>query len=189
MFEVSGFNHPSNLRIGNKLYLMFQCGVCKKRFLSDSYLKSHQNRRHSTPITIQNSEASQPETSKSLESKYKEETNKLFLEIKNLKERLNSTEKLLKVDKIVTKESVETLPNKNLDMQEDNLCDSNVQCNLIDADDDKENKIEIIRNELREWREEEASHILNQLEGIKEKFNLDFQRVCELQATKTVNQL
>lgn len=170
---------------------MFQCGVCKKRFLSDSYLKSHQNRRHFTPITIQNPEASQPELAKSIESKYKEETNKLFLEIKNLKERLNSTERLLKVDKIVIKESVETIPNKNLDMQEDNLCDSNVQCNLIDADDDKENKIEIIRNELREWREEEASHILNQLEGIKEKFNLDFQRVCEMQmnVTKTVNQL
>lgn len=60
----------------------FKCEICNKVFSSLEFLNSHKNRRH-TNQTPQNIEA---------------ETEKLHLEIKELKGRLNSAEKLIQRD-------------------------------------------------------------------------------------------
>lgn len=63
----------------------FRCDQCGKVFATDDYLQAHVRRRH--------------EISNSTTSAYQEETNKLQLEIKELKERLNTTEKLITHEK------------------------------------------------------------------------------------------
>lgn len=59
----------------------FKCEQCSKLFATEEYLSAHIRRRHEVQITP-----------------YQEETNKLQLEIKQLKERLNSTEKIVHLD-------------------------------------------------------------------------------------------
>lgn len=56
----------------------FRCNECSKAFAAEEYLFAHVKRRHETSNTA-----------------YQEETNKLQLEIKELKERLNITERLV----------------------------------------------------------------------------------------------
>lgn len=59
----------------------FRCEQCGKAFATEDYLAAHTKRRH--------------DLSSSSASAYQDETNKLQLEIKELKERLNTTEKLI----------------------------------------------------------------------------------------------
>lgn len=70
----------------------YKCDTCSKLFASEDFLLAHIKRRHS----IQ----------QNLSTMYEEETNKLQLEIKQLKERLNSTEKLIHFDPDNEKENV-----------------------------------------------------------------------------------
>lgn len=62
----------------------YKCDNCSKLFASEEFLLAHIKRRH--------------ETQPSMSTMYQEETNKLQLEIKQLKERLNSTEKMIHLD-------------------------------------------------------------------------------------------
>lgn len=65
----------------------YQCNRCGKIFSSEEFLMSHVRRRHENPPLIQT------------------EADKLQMEIKELKERLNSTEKYVQYDQPIVKES------------------------------------------------------------------------------------
>lgn len=64
-----------------QVFATFKCTRCPKAFSSDEFLNSHMKRRHTNA------------------ENYNSETDKLNMEIKELKERLNNTEKLLKEQK------------------------------------------------------------------------------------------
>lgn len=75
----------------------FRCEHCGKAFATDDYLQAHIKRRHEL----------------SNNSAYQEETNKLQLEIKELKERLNITEKLLTLREQNNEKDVDTTKESN----------------------------------------------------------------------------
>ncbi|KAJ8935071.1 hypothetical protein NQ314_013016 [Rhamnusium bicolor] len=72
-------NHISSVTKHNNLLTTFKCDICQKAFSTEEYLNSHIKRRHSD-------EAKEATNA---------ETDKLHSEIKQLKDRLNVTEKLL----------------------------------------------------------------------------------------------
>lgn len=78
----------------------FRCEHCGKAFATDDYLQSHIKRRHE--ITNNNNN-----------SAYQEETNRLQLEIKELKERLNTTEKLITHHEPTNEKDVDTTKETN----------------------------------------------------------------------------
>lgn len=68
---------------------LFKCEQCSKLFSTEEFLNSHIKRRHTTPVPLE---------------EQKQETDKLHLEIKELKGRLNSAEKMFQQEQ----------PNKNV---------------------------------------------------------------------------
>lgn len=75
----------------------FRCDHCAKVFATEDYLEAHIRRRHELPNN----------------SAYQEETNKLQLEIKELKERLNTTEKLITNHDQPSEKDVDTTKDNN----------------------------------------------------------------------------
>lgn len=80
-------NMPQPLNIAT-----YKCDNCSKLFASEEFLLAHIKRRH--------------EMQQNMSTIYQEETNKLQLEIKELKERLNSTERMIHFDPDNEKENV-----------------------------------------------------------------------------------
>lgn len=62
----------------------YKCDQCSKSFATEEFLLAHVRRRH--------------DTQQNMSALYQEETNKIQMEIKALKERLNSTEKIIHFD-------------------------------------------------------------------------------------------
>lgn len=76
--KIRDFNSQHNVVQNEPI---FQCADCPKAFRTENYLVAHVQRRH----TLDNDKT----------TPFQSETHKLQLEIKELKERLNSTEKLI----------------------------------------------------------------------------------------------
>ncbi|KAF7267451.1 hypothetical protein GWI33_019317, partial [Rhynchophorus ferrugineus] len=84
--ELNNFNEELRMQltklISQQSIVTFKCNLCSKVFSSEVYLNSHMTRRHNNSGGIETDNIPQ--------------TDKLNMEIKELKERLNNTEKLLK---------------------------------------------------------------------------------------------
>ncbi|KAF7996787.1 hypothetical protein HCN44_002433 [Aphidius gifuensis] len=123
-----------------------KCPQCPKTFISSVFMNSHLTRRHSN-VTI-----SSPE-----HEKYRAEAEKLNNEIKNLKERLNETERLIRNDTI---------------KKFDNDLSNDIKNSLsIDRSIYQEKKIE---DEHRRYREEISnlkSMLFNELRNLKSNDN------------------
>ncbi|GLV41613.1 DZIP1 [Carabus blaptoides fortunei] len=78
----------------------FQCNVCSKVFVNDEYLKSHVTRRHSS-VELE------PKLEPTVNNQYKAETDRLQMEIKELKEKLNSRERYFKNEEEKSKDATE----------------------------------------------------------------------------------
>lgn len=94
--------HQQQIMPENFLPATFKCNICYKVFVSEDFLLSHVKRRHE----IDN-------------NPFQTETDRLQLEIKELKERLNSTEKFIQSDSNtkVAQQKVEVIPNNDAVME------------------------------------------------------------------------
>ncbi|KAI4464698.1 zinc finger protein dzip1 [Holotrichia oblita] len=90
--------HQQQIMPDNFLPATFKCNICCKMFVSEDFLLSHVKRRHE----IDN-------------NPFQTETDRLQLEIKELKERLNSTEKLIQSDSNtkILQQKIESIPNND----------------------------------------------------------------------------
>lgn len=129
------------------MIIFFQCPQCPKTFISSVFMNSHLSRRHSN-VTISSPEHEQ----------YRAEAEKLNNEIKNLKERLNETERLVR--------------NDTIKKFENNDLSSDIKNSLsIDRSIYQEKKIE---DEHRRYREEISnlkSMLFNELRNLKSSDN------------------
>lgn len=66
-------------------YLMFQCGVCGKLFVDETYLQSHQARRHAGQRLIEtvNHTSFLKEEIKQLKDRLHSAESKLYIEVSN----------------------------------------------------------------------------------------------------------
>ncbi|XP_044729714.1 zinc finger protein DZIP1 [Chrysoperla carnea] len=165
---------------------IFQCEICKKQFINEVFLNAHQTRRQHT--TISNPQPPDIVTEQFLDNN--SDTQKLFIEIKELKERLNNTEYILKsekADKPVSDTIDSCITKIDKDIQVDliskSYSDDSVQCNLGEDDEKKREQLTTIQMELKQWREDEANKIFDQLEKIKEKFNENVEKVHQTTIT------
>lgn len=136
--------------IENILPTSFKCNTCSKVFLSEDFLMAHIKRRHEVDT-----------------NPYQTETDRLQLEIKELKERLNSTEKYIQGDhntKSVLLEIQENIPNN------DQAVKNSVHMN--DLKDKFDHLKQYVERELTVLRDEKYYQ-----EKYEKWFNMVFQRL------------